>query len=486
MKEEPTGGFDIEKIIPDDREAPATVAGNRARAAHPVHSADGISLTDGPIARTLWKLAMPLALGFVINAVYSWTNMYFVSRLGDDALAALGFSDQINFVIFTIGSGFCIGTGIVIARRVGQHRMREASVIATQAFSFMALYSTLAAIILYFVLPLALPLLGLKGAVLQYTTVYMSTLMIGFPANLILFQANSSVRSTGNTIFPMTVLIITAVLNLILDPFLILGKFGGPRLGVQGAAISTSIAEWAGALIAIYALYAGRLNLRLYRPTIRFDRGIIAGIFAIGVPSSMQTLAVSMTRVVIISIINIFGTAATAAYTIGMRVDVLVFMPIFATGIALETLTSQNIGAGRLERVAQFRRTAILHLGTGTALAGVAIFLFARPLAETFTADPGVAELTVRYLHIAVFGYLFFIVGQTATRSLSGAGHAARSMWIVAAMLLVVQIPLAYGLSRFTELRETGVFAAIAISYLVFAVIGSAAVRGRDWMMKNV
>lgn len=450
------------------------------------NSAKARQLTEGPVGPTLWRLAIPLAFGFVINAIYSWTDMYFVSRLGDTATAALGFSDQINFVLFTIGSGFCIGTGIVVARRMGERRSRQASAIATQAFSFMAIYSTLAAIALYFTLPLLLPLLGLEGEMRQFTEAYLLTLLIGFPGNLLTFQASSTVRSTGNTVFPMAVLIISALVNVVVDPILIFGLLGMPAMGIKGAALSTSIAMWVGAIISIYAIYSGKLNIRLYRPTLRFDRDVIRSIFGIGVPSSLQTLAVSMARVIIISIANLFGTAAAAAYTIGLKVDILVFMPIFATGIAIETLVSQNIGAGRIDRVRLFRRAAIRDLGGVILLMGAGIYLFAGNIAHIFTEDPRVTELTVRYLHIAVFGYIFFVVGQSATRSLSGAGHSLRSMLIVAGILLLVQVPLAYVLARFTSLHETGVFLAIAASYLVLAVVGTLALRGDQWMIKKV
>ncbi len=444
------------------------------------------TLTEGPVAGTLWRLTIPLAFGFMINAIYSWTDMYFVSRLGDTATAALGFSDQINFVLFTIGSGFCIGTGIVVARRMGEQRSRQASAIATQAFTFMAVYSTLAALALYFILPPILPMLGLEGEMLGYTEAYLLTLLIGFPGNLLTFQTNCTVRSTGNTVFPMAVLIISALVNVCVDPILIFGMFGMPRMGIQGAALSTSIAQWVGAAISAYAIYSGKLNIRLYRPTLRFDWSVIAGIFRIGIGSSLQTLAVSTSRVIIISIANLFGTAAAAAYTIGLKVDILVFMPIFATGIAIETLVSQNLGAGKLERVALFRQTAIRHLGGVIMMMGICIYLFAENIARIFTEDPTVITLTIRYLHIAVFGYIFFVIGQTATRSLSGAGHSLRSMMIVASMLFLVQIPLAYILSRFTPLAETGVFLAISIGYLILAIVGTLAVRGQSWMQKRV
>lgn len=448
--------------------------------------ASTVDLTEAPVASALWRLAAPLSLGFIVNAVYSWINMYFVSRLGDTATAALGFSDQFNLVIFTLGSGFGIGTGIVVARRIGERRTRQASVIATQAFSFMAVYATLGAIALYFMIPPLLRLLGLQGEMLGYTEVYMLTILIGFPGNLLTFQANSSIRSTGNTIFPMAVVIISVIVNAVLDPILIFGLWGMPKMGVQGAAVATSVAQWSSALISTYALYSGKLNFRLYRPTLRFDRDIIKSIFAIGVPSSLQTLAVSIARVSVISIANLFGTAAAAAYTIGLRVDIMVMMPIFATGIAIETLVSQNIGARRFDRVKRFRAVAMQHLGLIVGALGIAIYIFAEKLAATFSNDPHVVDLTVSYLHIAVPGYLFFVIGSTAIRSLSGAGHSFRGMMLIVSILFAVQVPLAFILAKFTPLHETGVFAAISFSYLIMAIIGSLAVRGEKWMMKRV
>jgi len=457
-----------------------------ARAALPRTRAGDPDLVNGPVARTLWRLAIPLTAGFVINAVYSWINMFFVSRLGSDVIAALGVADQVNFVIFTLGSGFCIGTGIVVARRIGEERRSQASVIATQAFSFMGIYATVVAIVVAFALPFLLSLMGLSGAVYEHTRTYLLTLLFGLPASLLIFQVNASVRSTGNTVFPMVVLTITALVNALLDPLLIFGLLGLPKLGLQGAAISTVIAQWIGAILSASVLFSGRLNLRLHGLTLRFDRDLIASIFKLGVPASMQGLAVSFCRVLLIALANHFGTAAAAAYTIGLRVDIIVFMPIFAVGIAIETLVSQNIGAGRLERVKEFRETAVRHLGGVIVAMGVVIYFVARPLAMLFSSDPAVVSLTVTYLHIAVFGYLFFVVGQSATRSLSGAGHALRSMLIITGVLFLVQVPLAYLLSLHSSLQVSGVFLAITISYFVFAAVGTWSIRGRQWMLKRV
>lgn len=462
-------------------DSPDTPEGN-----HPVAKTGDADLLSRPEGRTLLRFSIPLAFGFVINAVYSWTDMYFVSRLGDQAITALGFSEQINFVLFTLGSGFCIGSGVIVARRIGEGRRSRGAVIATQAMSFMAVYSSIMAAILIVLLPLLLRVLSLSGNVLDLTHGYMLILLFGFPANLVTFLSNCIIRSTGNTLFPMTVLILSAVCNVAADPILIFGLFGVPALGVPGAALSTVIAQYVAVSISLYALFSGRLNLRLYRPTLRFDRDSLRTIFNVGLPSSLQTLAVSVSRVVMISIANAFGVAVAAAYTIGLKVDILVFMPIFAYGIAIETLVSQSIGAGKLEKVTRFRRVAIRQLGGLIAVVGLSVFVFAEEIARIFSSEITVVEATISYLHYAVFGYLFFVVGQAGTRSLSGAGHSTRSMLIVAAMLFLIMVPMAWILSHGTPLRERGIFLSIAISYAAYAVAATLAVRGHRWMSRKL
>ena len=443
-------------------------------------------LLNGPIDTTLWRMAVPMTLGFLINAVYSWTDMYFVSRIGDTAVASLGFSDQIMFVVFTLGSGFSIGTGIVIARRIGEGRRREAEQVATESFTFMALYAALLALAISQILPSVLDLMRLHGELREDTNIFVNMLLFGLPANLLTFQMNATLRSTGNTVFPMTVLIVSAVVNAILAPILIFGFIGIPPMGVRGAGIATATAQWSAAVVSMIALYSGRLNLKLGRPTLRFDWSIIRTIFGIGVAASLQGIAVSATRLVILSIVNSFGAAAVTAQAIGARVDVLVFMPVYATGIAIETLVGHSIGAGRLDRVKKFRTAAIRDLGLLMIAAGAVIYFLADDIARIFTSDPTVIETTVHYLHIAVFGYIFFSIGQAGTRSLAGAGHSLRSMAINMVMLFVFQIPLALILSRYTSLGVSGVFAGIALGYLAFALLSTLAVRGDGWMQKKI
>lgn len=444
------------------------------------------NLVEGEIHSTLRRLATPLALGFVINAIYTWTDMYFVSRLGDVATASLGFADQIDFVIFTLGNGFCMGTGVIVARRMGEGKKTQAEAIVTHAFSFMLIYSILVSILIYLIVPTVFASLGLKGDLLRNSTIYMQTLLIGFPGSMITFQANASVRSTGNTVFPMLVLFCSAILNACVDPILIFGLYGFPKFGIQGAAISTSIAKWFTAILTTSMLFSGRLNIQLYKPTTKINWSIIKNIFKVGLPQSLQTLTVSLSRVFLVSICNKFGTEAGAAYSIAQKVDALAFMPVFAFSIATETMVGQNIGAKKYDRVKKLMKSSILQLSIITLFIAIFYILFAKNIATIFTNTQLVINYVSRYLHVTVLGYFFFIIGITCARSLSGAGHSLRSMIIVSVVLFLFQVPLAYVLSNYTPLGIDGVFWGITISHFCYAIISILNIRGDKWMLKKI
>lgn len=375
---------------------------------------------------------------------------------------------------------------LLLQEELEKEKKNQAEKVVTHAFSFMMIYSVIVASLLYFVVPFVFILIGLKGELLQKSTIYMQTLLLGFPGSMITFQSNASVRSTGNTIFPMLVLFFSALINACCDPILIFGLFGFPKFGMQGAALSTSIAKWFSAILCIYILFTGKLNLKIQKPTLKIDWRIIKNIVQIGIPSSLQTLTVSVSRVILISFSNFFGTESAAAFTIGQKIDALAFMPVFAFAIAIETMVGQNIGAKKFERVKQFIKSAIFQLSCIMLIVGIIYLLFAKNIAGIFTNNNYVINLVKNYLHITVLGYFFFIIGQSCSRSLSGAGHSLRSMFIVASMLFFIQIPISYFLSKHTSLNVEGVFWGITIGHFVYASISIFAIRGNSWMLKKV
>jgi putative MATE family efflux protein len=459
------------------------------------------NLLNGPIDSTLIAFAVPMTVSFLINMAYALIDTFFVSRLGASAIAAIGFGEQIAFFVFTFGSGFALGTGIIVARRFGERNIEGARMAASQAVIFMIGFSTILMVILLIVIPKFVAAFSLPPDVSRYATLYLSALVLGVPGNFLLFQINAIMRSTGNAMFPLIIIVSTAFLNALFAPFLIFDNvplflkgvewmpqitLPGLGLGMTGAGLATSTAQILGAIIALVGFAKSDLRFKISKETLKMDREMLGKIIRLGIPSSMQMFAVSISRMGIFKIAGTFGTTALTAYTLGLRVDLFVFMFVFATGIAVEIATGQNLGAGNIKRIFLYHRAAIKWLTGIMFVLAIAVFFGGGKFASLFTSDPAIIQATSNYLHITVFAYVFFSIGVISARVISGAGAAFQSMYIVGGSLLFIQVPVAYVLSKFTPLGQKGIWVGIAVSYVIFAIIAYVQMQGRRWMKARV
>ncbi len=445
-----------------------------------------VDMLNGAVVPTLLSFALPLAFSFVVNMLYSLIDTYFVSRLGSSAIAAIGISEQLGFFIFNFGSGFAIGTGIIVARRIGEGNRKLANYTATQAVLSMLVFSILISIILYFCLGWILDTMNLQLDVAHLAKLYLTALLFGVPGNFITFQINSIVRSSGNAIFPMLILLLTTVLNAILAPILIFGFGPIPELGMTGAGLATAFAQLIGGVISVSMLISGRTGIRFMMDRMKLDFELIARIAKQGIPASLQMFSVSISRIALFKFASTFGTSVVAAYTLGLKVDLLIFMSVFAIGIAVETATGQNLGAGQIKRIFQFHRSAIYILLMIVGFLAINVFLFADNFAGIFTKDIVIIQETTRYLHTAVFGYVFFAMGLVTTRVISGAGASFRSMTIVGGSLIFLQVPLAYSLSHFTGWGQQGIWFGVVGGYMLFTGIAFVELSRRKWLSVKV
>lgn len=447
------------------------------------HSVD---LLNDPIDRSLRLFAIPMAFSFLINMVYSLIDRYYASRLGDAAIAAIGSSDQVTFFVFTLASGFGVGTGIIVARRYGEGNHEEAGRTAAQAVGAMASIALTITAVLYALLPAIPDLMRMPGEVGGLALQYMSFLYIGFTANLINFQLFAVIRSTGNPVFPMMVLIFTTVMNAILAPILIFGLGPVPDMGLAGAGLATALSQISGSVLALWAVTTGRTTLRLRFDRFRPDFGLLWRIGRLGLPASLQMLSVSVNRALIFVLVGGFGTSVTAAYTLGLNVDMVVFMSVFALGVSVEVATGQNLGAGKLERVAAYHRSAMKQGSILMAALAVLVWLLGVAFIKLYTTSPETVAAATQYLHITVFGYVFFAIGIVTVRSMSGAGAAVTSMAITAGCLLGLQLPLSYIFSQSMAMGPFGVWIGILIGYVAFAIVALLVHRGGSWRSARV
>lgn len=445
-----------------------------------------VDLINDPLDGSLRLFAIPLAFSFVVNMIYSLIDRYYVSRLGDAAIAAIGTSDQVVFFLFTLVSGFAVGTGIIVSRRFGEGDHKGASRTATQALVGMGVMASAVTAAVYLLLPTVPVLMRMTPEVAELSTAYLGMLLLGFTCNLLNFQMFSIVRSTGNAMFPMMVLVATVILNAVIAPFLIFGIGPFPEMGMQGAGLATAISQMSGTAIALTALLRGKTNMHLDFSEFRLDLDLLSRVAKQGFPASLQMLSVSLNRAVIFTIVSSFGTQVTAAYTLGLNVDMFVFMSVFAVGIAVETATGQNLGAGKPDRVWGFHRSAMKQMVTLMIGLALVVWFMGRPFIELYTNNPGTLNEATTYLHITVFGYVFFAIGLITVRVISGAGSSIISMLVTSGCLLGFQLPLSYALSHATSLGATGVWIGILIGYIVFATVSLLVLRSKVWLRARV
>lgn len=431
-----------------------------------------VDLLNGNINQTLRQFSIPLIFSFILNILYSWVDKIFVSKIGGKNLAAVGVSEQLLLLIFTLGIGFAIGSGVVVARKIGEGNHKEANQIATMSIVIMFFYSLFVSISFYIGLPYILDLMGYKGELKSHILTYMSAVILGFPFNFLTFQINAMVRSIGNTTYPMMILVITVILNGIFTPLLIFGIGPFPELGLYGAGLSTAIAQLIGCIISITAMVKNYTPIEFRLSDFKIQKDIISIIFKKGIPSTFQYLSLSSNRIFIFSLANQYGAEVVASYTLGLSFDLFVFMPVFATGIGIEIITGQNLGANKPERVIKYFYSAIKQLGLIMIIMGFVAYNYGHFFASLFSKNLIVIENTTKYLQTTSFSYLFFAIGIITTRVFSGAGDTIRSLIVVAIFIYLVQIPLASLFTLYFDLGPKGLWLSISISLFAFALIG--------------
>lgn len=445
-----------------------------------------VDLINDPVGRSLRLFSIPIALSFIINMVYSLVDRYYVSRLGDAAIAAIGSTDQIVFFLFTLVSGIAVGAGIIVARRFGEGDAHGAQRTATQSLVGMMLMASVVTGLFYLAMPTIPVLMRMPQDVAAYSMDYLGMLLIGFTFNLTNFHIFSLARSTGNAMFPTIVLVLTVVLNAIIAPFLIFGIGPFPELGMKGAGLATALSQMSGTMIAIWALLNGKTNLRLDFTAFRLDASLLSRVIRQGLPASIQMLSVSLNRAVIFAMVGGFGTSATAAYTLGLNIDMVVFMTVFAVGIAVQTAAGQNIGAGKTERVWAYFRSASMQLSVLMIILAVLVWLFGQHFVAAYTSVPATIEQATSYLHITVFGYVFFAIALMAVRVISGAGASMLAMVMTVGSILGVQLPLCYALSHLTNLGVTGIWIGIPTGYVIFCMVSYVVLRKGNWLTVKI
>ena len=428
-------------------------------------------LTTGKIFACLLKLAGPMFASAMLQNLQSLIDLFWVGKLGSNAVAALAMSGTILMLMFPIVMGAATGTVAMVSRFVGAGRLDEASDTAGQSLLVALLLGVGAGLIGWFFAGDLCRLLGADESVNRLARDYLGISFLGCFTVFVLFIGNSALQGAGNTVLPMFAMLLANIINIVLDPILIYGLLGFPRLEVRGAAWATVISQAAAAGLIVVFLARGTAGLHVRASRWRFQPALVWTLMRIGIPSSGQMLSRGLMSLILMRIVALCGTAAIAGYGIGMRFHMIILMPAFVLGNAAATMVGQNLGAARPDRA---QSAAWLAAGTDVAImaASAALMLaFAPPFVRLFDASPEVVSVGAGYLRTVSPFYIVVALAIVLGRALDGAGQTLATMIFTVISLWGLQVPLAIFLSRITHPATQGIWWAIGIAMTVHGLM---------------
>jgi len=442
--------------------------------------------TEGSIIQNILLLSWPMIVLGILYTLNLILEMIWVGKLGAASIAGVGVSGIVVLLVVAVKSGLSAGEAALVARFVGGGDVAGANHVAGQSFVISAIYGIIiAALGILFAEPI-FTLFGLDADAATEGTVYLRIILAGWFTEAFWITSFSVMQSSGDTITPMKIAIIIRVVNAIIGPFLILGWWLFPRLGVIGAAITYIFSTGLGMMICLWVLFTGKTRLRLTLKDFYPDLKTIWRILKIGIPASVMMVGKSLGDLVFTWFMIPFGTTPLAAHNLISRVDSFVNTPGRTIGKGAGVLVGQNLGAGQPRRAARSGWFATgLVLGF-MIICSVVLLLWSENIIALFNVEPNLVQVGAIFLKIAIIGFLGMSVVYVLQSCISGSGDTMPPMLITLSMLWVVQIPLAFLLSRYTDLQVYGVRWAIVIGIVIGAIALIIYFWSGRWKRKKV
>jgi len=443
------------------------------------------NLVSGSIVRNLWKLALPMMVGNVLQTMFGIVDMIFVGRLGPEAIAAVSISGTVLFVIMAATTGVSVGTTAMVSRAIGARDRAKADRVAAQSVMLGIIVSGALAVLGLLTSREILTLIGARGETLTLAQGYLNIMFVGIVTVILLFLVMGIMQGAGDASTPMKIIALSNVLNMGLDPVLIFGLLGAPALGVDGAALATVLSRGVFLFLGIYILVSGRTYVGIRLDGLRIDFSIMKTIVQIGVPASVSLIIRSTAGLLFMTIVAMYGTVAIATYGVGMRVDHLVVMPVFGLASASSTLVGQNLGARQPERAEATAMSAGKICALIMGGLGALFYLIAPQLISVFTSSPEVISMGTAYVRIVVFSYVFMAYGMVLAMSLNGAGETTPPMVGTTISLVLFQLPLALLLPKM-GLGANGLWVSIVVATIVNSAIMFYVFKRGRWKQKHI
>lgn len=442
--------------------------------------------TSGNLGRAVFLLAVPMVLEMLMESVFGILDVFFVGRLGPEAVAAVGLTEALLTIVYALAMGLSMSTTALVARRIGEGDSERAARTAVQAIVLGVVVCLPFALAGVLAPRLALGLMAAPSAVVEAGWGYTAWMLGGSVSIMLLFLINAVFRGAGDASIAMRSLWLANGVNLVLDPCLIFGLGPFPELGVMGAAVGTTIGRSVGVAYQLHRLAHASGRLRVARSQLTIDLGLAWRLVRVSVGGTAQFLIATASWLGLVRILSEFGSAALAGYTIALRIVIVTILPAWGLSNAVATLVGQNLGAGKPDRAERAVWITGLY-NMGFLLLVMALFLLAGGrLVGYFSADLEVQRLGSLCLRVFSYGYGFYAWGMVMLQAFNGAGDTLTPTWINLFCYWLVQLPLAFALAHGLGQGPNGVFLAIMLTETLVAVVGLFVFRRGRWKQTSV
>lgn len=442
--------------------------------------------TEGSLRRAIMLLAVPMILEMVMESLFAIVDVFWVARLGANAIATVGLSESILMLVYCGAMGLSMAITAMVARRIGEKDPEGASVATVQAIAIAVVAALVIAVIGIRFAPVFLSIMGASPEVIA-TGHHYAAVMLGSSVCIVLLFVNNGVfRGAGDAAIAMRVLWLSNIINLIMDPCFIFGLGPFPKLGVTGAAVSTTVGRTIGVVFQMWVLFSGNGRIKLTAAKFRIHWDVLKRLLRVAINGMFQYGVGQTSWMVLVRIVSTFGSVAVAGYTVAIKIIIFAILPSWGLSGAAATLVGQNLGANKPDRAE--RSVWLTGFYNVMFLGGVAIIfiVFAEPIIRLFTTDASVVSFGVNCLRIVSYGNLAYAYGMVMVQSFNGAGDTFTPTTVNIFGYWLFQIPVAYLLSFHTMLGPNGVFAAIPIAETAIAIVGVTLFRRGRWKLKKI
>lgn len=422
------------------------------------------TLTEGPVARQLRTMAVPMVWGLMATMSFNVVDTFFVAKLGSAPLAAMSFTFPVIMVLTALGIGLGAGTSSAVARAIGEGDSQRAKRLATDATTLTLLISIAVSLAGWFTIE---PLFLALGATPELTPLireYMEIWYISAPCLLVPMVSLAALRAMGMSRVQGYLMSCAALFNALLDPILIFGLLGAPALGLQGAALATLITRGIMMLVALYILrFRVGILINPFVGWLQLRRSWVS-VIEVGIPAMAANVIVPIASGIVLIMVAGYGTAAVAGLGIAVRLEPLALIVFYALSGVVGPFFGQNLGAVRYARLQEAQRVLTLFSVIFGVMLAAVLWVFGGVIAGLFSDDPEILSVAIRYLAIVPFSYGAYGIVMSVNAAFNGLGRPWPAMAISAGRVLYIFLPLAFVGQWLWQL--SGLFVASALANL--------------------